>query len=149
MSTAAPPPDHLETLEFTAIGQEAQDQQQQQEAQPAALSNAEIISGAIQVGRDVFCTFTDLSSPKDTLNDSRAASLGEAWGKVCDKRGYNLQGYLGDYMLEIAAAMATFAIAREVRAGVMAELKAREPVEAETQEVEATEPEPFSHEAEQ
>ena len=125
--------DNLETLEFTAIGT-AENSAEPEQTKPPPLTNPEIIAGAITIGRDVFCTFTDLSSPRNTLNDKRAEDLGEAWGKVCDKRQINLQGYLGDYMVEIAAAMATFAIAREVRAGVLAELKDREPLEAQTTE---------------
>lgn len=132
------PTDTLETLEFTAIGQDANAAQGTQEPEAPALTNTQIISGALAMGRDVFCTFTDLQSPQRTLDNAKTDALGEAWGKVCDKRGYDLGGYLGDYVLEIGAIVVTFAIAKDVRAGVLAELAAREPVEAKTTEV--TEP---------
>jgi hypothetical protein len=60
--------------------------------------------------------------------------LGDLWGPVLDKHGINLGDYLGDYALEIAAAIGTFAIAAQLRTAVNAEIKAQtvdaEPAEA-------------------
>lgn len=144
MTEAQNPPDDLEGKIFTSIsapgGAGSQDEPEQK---PPELTNAQILAGALGAGRDVFCLVTDLKTPKATLSDDQCGSLGEAWGKVCDKRGWNLQGYLGDYALEIAAALATVAIAKAVSDGVKAELAARQPVDVKATETEAgTEPVP-------
>lgn len=94
-----------------------------------AITNAQAIQGALVAARDVFCLFTKLESPRQTLTDAAVQQLSELWGAVCDKRQINLAGYLGDYAAEIAAGIATLSIAMSVRAGVVAELAARKPAE--------------------
>lgn len=90
-----------------------------------AISNAEMIKGALVAGRDMFCLFTKLDSPRATMDEASLQGVADLWGKVCDKRQINLAGYLGDYAAEIAAAIATISLAASVRAGVMAELAER------------------------
>lgn len=100
------------------------------QAEPPKLTTAEMIAGALTVGRDLFCAFTDLHTPKVTLGDQAVAGLATAWGKVIDKYQIDLSKIVGDYMLEIAAVMATLPIAVAVRAGVRAEIAAKPPKES-------------------
>jgi hypothetical protein len=134
------PQDDLEARIFTSITGPAagpsgsQDEPGQENPK---LTNAQILAGALGAGRDVFCLVTDFKTPKATLSDENCTTLGDAWGKVCDKRGWNLNGYLGDYALEIAAALATVAIAKAVADGVKAEIAQREPVDVSSSEPDA------------
>jgi hypothetical protein len=134
--------DDLETRQFTPLAgpgspaePDGSENAQSGSEKPPELSNAQLIAGALGAGRDVFCMVTAYQTPKVTLSDDNCGTLGDAWGKVCDKRGWRLGGYLGDYMAEISAVMATVVIAKAVADGVKAEQAAREPVE-----VKATEP---------
>lgn len=105
------------------------------EGQAQPLTNAAAIGAALQAGREAFCLFTKLQSPKATLTDADCSQLGDLWGKVLDKRGIQLSRYMGDHAAEIAAAMGTFSIALAVRAGVVAELAQRakdKPAEGDT-----------------
>lgn len=102
------------------------------EAAPAAgPTNAQIIAVAIGMGRDVFCAASTLQSPKHALHDEEVKSLGEVWGAVCDKHGWQLGVVMGDYGAEIAALVVTVPIVMTVRMAVMEEIRARKakPVE--------------------
>lgn len=88
------------------------------------LTNAQAIAGAVIMGREVFCGYTKLKSPRAVLPNEVAGQLGEMWGPVCDKHGINLHEWLGDYALEFAAIMGTMAILGQVRAAVQAEIAA-------------------------
>lgn len=89
-----------------------------------AISNAQILAGAIAAGRDAFCAFTKLQSPRTILTDDRVQTVGDLWGPVCDKHGWNLGKYLGDYAVEFTAIVGTIGIVAEIRAAVRAELAA-------------------------
>lgn len=107
-----------------------------QEAQPEAAappSNAQVIAGALALGREVFCAVSKLQSPKVHLNDEAVQQLGAVWGPVCEKHGWNLHEAMGDWGLEIAALVVTAQIGLALRAAVVEELAARnaKPVEAE------------------
>lgn len=103
-----------------------QDQPQGQgQDQPQALTNAQILGGAIAAARSVFCAVTKLESPARIIDDSAAQRLGAAWGPVLDKHGINLGDTMGAYALEFAAIVVTLEIGMQVRAAVAAELAAR------------------------
>lgn len=94
------------------------------------LTNAQAITGALKVLRDVFCAFTGFNSPKENLPDEHAAGLGEAWGAVADKHGFDLVALAGDYAAEIAAVVATAPIALAIHTGMKAEMQARDQARA-------------------
>lgn len=89
------------------------------------VTNAQAVAGAIIVSRVLFCKMTQLESPAKTLSNDVAMELGNLWGPVCDKYGFNLAEIFGDYTLEFTAVMATIAIVTQVRAAAKAEIDAR------------------------
>lgn len=123
-----PAADPLEALAAQAAGLEAsQDAQAAPDDAQAipSLSNAQAIAGAIGAGREAFCFFTKLTSPRRVLDDATVSGLGELWAPVLDKHGIRLGEYLGDYALEIAAVLGTVAIAAQLRTAAAAEIKAQ------------------------
>jgi hypothetical protein len=137
-------PDDLGALamQAQALESEAQAQAQAQdaqgaEAQPPEQTNAAIIAGTLQLCRDTACVIFELRSPAMVLTDEKCQRLGDLWGKVADKRGWNLAGALGDYVEEITALMGTIGIARELVQTVMLELAHKERQDA-ARTVEAT-----------
>lgn len=95
------------------------------------VSNAQALSAALAAGREAFCLFTQLESPRQTLSDDTVQQLAGLWAPVLEKHNINVGRYLGDYAAEIAAVMGTLTIALTVRAGVKAEIAARAPEQAE------------------
>lgn len=93
---------------------------------PDHPTNAQVIAGAIAAGRDAFCMFTKLESPKRQLTEPRILDLAAAWAKVADKYNVDLYKLMGDYGPEFAALFVTWQIAQDLRAGVRAEIAARE-----------------------
>lgn len=94
--------------------------------EPEKTTNAQIIGAAIAAARTVFCAVSKLDSPKVHLNDEQAQRLGAVWGPVLDKHGYNLNKAMGDYALEIGAAVVTFEIVMNLRAAVREEIAAKD-----------------------
>lgn len=127
--TPTPAADPLEALAAQAASlEQTQDTQGQPEGEAQAipsLSNAQAIAGAIGAGREAFCFFTKLNSPRRVLDDATVSGLGELWAPVLDKHGISLGDYLGDYALEIAAVIGTVAIAAQLRTACAAEIKAQ------------------------
>ena len=95
-------------------------------------TNADIIAGAFSLARDTAGIVLGLKSIA-LLTDDKCRQLGELWGRVADKRGWNLAGYMGAYVEELTAVLATVGIVREVAVAVLEELRARQakPIEAE------------------
>lgn len=120
--------DDLAERQFTPLGADADapGDHPGAVAEPAPLTSAQIVAGAIATGREVFCIVTKLQSPKTHLNDNTVKQLGDWWGPVLDKHGIDLSKYMGDYALEIAAVVGTVTIGAQVRAAVIAEIAARE-----------------------
>jgi hypothetical protein len=122
--------DDLATRQFTPIGGDAAAPgapQPEQAQEPQRLTNAQIVAGALAAGRDVFCIVTKLESPRQHLDAAAVQQLGQLWGPVLDKHGIDLAAYLGDYALEIAAALGTVTIAAKLRAAVIDEMIAKRP----------------------
>lgn len=119
-----------------APGSAPQKGEQGEEDAPAGQTNAQIISMAIGLGRDVFCTASTLQSPRQHLTPEAVENLGNVWGAVCDKHGWDLGAAIGDWGTELAALAVTAQIGFALRASVVAEIRARnaKPVEAETVE---------------
>ncbi|CAN7410625.1 hypothetical protein [Acidovorax sp. LjRoot194] len=92
---------------------------------PPQQTNGAIIAGTLQLCRDTACVLFDLRSPAAVLTDAKIEQLGELWGRVADKRGWNLASALGDYVEEITALMGTIGIARELVQAVVMELDAK------------------------
>jgi hypothetical protein len=92
------------------------------EAEALGLSNEQTIAGAIGAAREAFCFFTRLESPRRVLDDPTVSQLAALWAPVCEKHGINLGQYLGDYALELAAAIGTFTVVASLRTAVVAEL---------------------------
>lgn len=88
-------------------------------------SNAELISGVLQMVRDAGCQLSGLQTPARVATDQRLENIGMLWGRVADKRGWNIAGMLGGYAEEIAATIATVALGRELAHVITAELAAR------------------------
>jgi hypothetical protein len=147
MNTATTtPPTGLESLAAEAqasmneppLGQGTTDLDAAYAGEAPPISNQQAIAGALAAGREAFCLFTKLQSPKQTLDDATCDQLSAVWAKVLDKRGIQLSKYMGDYAAEIAAAMATFAVAKAVHGGVQAELAARRSETAEPPAADST-----------
>lgn len=92
---------------------------------PPALTNEQALGGALAAGREAFCAFTRLQSPRTTLDDKAVQTLAELWGPVLTKYGINVGALVEDYALELAAVIGSFGIAAAVRSGVMAEIADR------------------------
>ena len=88
-------------------------------------TNGSIIAGTLMLARDTACVLFELRTPAMVLTDAKIEQLGELWGRVADKRGWNLASALGDYVEEITALMGTIGIARELVQAVMMELDAK------------------------
>jgi hypothetical protein len=117
------PADDLADRAFTAIGGSTGPESTDAAGDaPAPLTNAQILAGAIAAGREVFCAVTKLKSPKTHLDDDTAKRLGELWGPVLEKHGWNLGEVMGNYALEVAAIIGTLTIGASVRAAVIAEI---------------------------
>lgn len=127
--------DELGALAAQAAGLEAaQDAQQQQPGQGGAveaadgheITNAEIIAGAMEMARDVGSELTGLQSIRIAAADEDLQKVSVLVGRVCDKRGWNLNRFLGQYAEEVAAAVAVVALGRKVMRAVSSELAWRE-----------------------
>lgn len=121
-------PDDLENRQFTPVGDQAAPAEDTTIAEPAespAMTNAEIIMVIVSMARDLVCSALDLESPKTTLAQDKAQKLGELWGPVADKRGWNFNSAMGNYALEITALIGTVAIVQEVRKAYLVEVAAR------------------------
>lgn len=126
-------PDDLGALALQAaqLESEAQAQQtagpggEQQQEPPPLQTNAQMIAGTLMLARDTACVIFELRSPAAVLTDQKIEQLGELWGRVADKRGWNLASALGDYTEEIVALMGTIGIARELAQAVVMELDAK------------------------
>lgn len=115
-----------EGMEAADAAEAAAAQGEAPEAGAQPMTNAQMIAGALELARETACALFDLRSPAAVLTDARIEKLGELWGRVADKRGWNLAGALGNYAEEIAALMGTIGIARELAHAVVAELDAKQ-----------------------
>lgn len=149
MTTKNEKPDDLGALAMQAQQLE-QDTQQQADAASGAppegaqpvQTNGSIIAGTLMLARDTACVLFELRTPAMVLTDAKIEQLGGLWGKVADKRGWNLASALGDYVEEITALMGTIGIARELVQAVMMELDAKAKRDAARTVEEATAPAP-------
>jgi hypothetical protein len=89
------------------------------------VTNATFIAATLEGARDVFCMVSKLESPKRVFTANEATALGEAWGRVCDKRRLDLQALMGDWGLEVVAAMLTFQVLSIVREAVRVEIASK------------------------
>ncbi len=93
---------------------------------PPPQTNAQILAGAVHLAREASCIVLDVQSPRAVLDEATMQQLGEVWGAVADKRGWNLNQLMGDWGVEIAAVMTTVTIGMRLSKAVGAELEARE-----------------------
>lgn len=100
--------------------------QPDQQAAPAAISNSQAVAGALAAGREAFCFFTKLQSPRRVLNDDRVQQLAALAAPVLEKHGIDLGQYIGDMGAELALAAGVFAVAIELRQACSAELASKE-----------------------
>ncbi len=126
MTTTTDPTNPLDALAAQADTLHAEPLPGQLGDEPEALglSNEQTIAGAIGAAREAFCFFTRLESPRRVLDDPTVSQLATLWAPVCEKHGINLGQYLGDYALELAAAIGTFTVVASLRTAVVAELAA-------------------------
>lgn len=132
------PPNELETLALQAEGLTdtagpTTGPDAEPEA-PAGQTNAQIIAMGIALCRDVFCTATTLNSPRQHLDEQAVTTLGDTWGAVCDKHGWNLNDSIAGWGVEIAAIAVTAQIGFALHRAVTDEIASRnaKPVQAET-----------------
>lgn len=123
------PNDDLSRLQLLAEGIEAEgeqgDQAGPQSGQPGqapGTSNSELLAGTFQLARDTASIITGLKCLRVELPDPTLEQLGQAWGAVADKRGWNLSAVMGDYGAEVAAVMMTLTIGMRLSKAVQAEL---------------------------
>jgi len=95
--------------------------------EPPGQSNAELLAGTFHMLREAGCVLGGVESPRRVLDDAMLGALGNAWGAVCDKRGWDLKSIMGNYGPEVAAVMLSITVAQRLNAAVSAELAAREP----------------------
>lgn len=93
-------------------------------------TNAQLIASALGAGRDGFCAFTELQSPRATMSDAKCREVGELWGAWCDRRGIDLAAKMGEHGDTLAASLATFMLGAAVVQAVRMELATRKPVDA-------------------
>lgn len=98
---------------------------------PPPITNAQALAGALGAGREAFCFFTKLQSPRVVLTDARIGELAALAEPVLTKHGIDLGQYLGDYGPELALAVATFGLVMELRAAVVAEVASKPKPETE------------------
>lgn len=89
-------------------------------------TNAQLLAGVFQLGRDVGCIVAGVQSPRVVLDDGTLQQLGDAWGAVADKRGWDLQRLMGDYAAEVSAVMVTITVGVKVNKALQTELAMRE-----------------------
>lgn len=121
-----------EGMEAAEAAEAAAAQGEAPEAAPS-VSNAQLLDGAFQLARDTGCIVFDLQSPKAVLTDETCGQLGAAWGAVCDKKGWNLAGVMGDYAAEVTAFVMTATLIMKLRRVVGDELAVKAEREAEKQ----------------
>lgn len=92
-------------------------------------TNAQLLAGVFELGRETFCVVSGLQSPRHVLDGPTVQQLGEVWGAVADKRGWDLSRLMGDYAAEFAAVACTITIGMKLNKAVAAELATREPKE--------------------
>ncbi|GKS96767.1 hypothetical protein [Acidovorax sp. SUPP2825] len=122
--------DELSALAGQAAGLETAQEQaaEGQGGAPAApvQTNAKILAGAFHLGREVSCAVLGLQSPRMVLDDPTLQQLGDVWGAVADKRGWDISAILGDYAAEVAAVMLSITVGVKLMKAAGAELDARE-----------------------
>lgn len=106
---------------------------------PQVITNAQAIAGAIGAGREAFCFFTKLQSPRKVLDDGRVQQLAGLADPVLTKYGINVGAMIGDFGPELALAAGLFAVVLELRQAVTLELAAKKP-KGEAQAVQTVEP---------
>lgn len=136
MTTTTPKNDDLAALASQAQGLEAADSGAAPEGDAGGApeapgqSNAALLAGTFHLMREVGCALGSVQSPRIVLNDQTLDQLGDAWGRVADKRGWNLQQIMGDYAAEVAAFMLTITIVSRLNKAVRDELATKKPAEA-------------------
>lgn len=108
-------------------GADAQGEGGAQAAEPARQTNGQLLAGTFHLAREVGCALGGVQSPRMVLDDPTLQQLGDAWGAVADKRGWDLQKIMGDYAAEVAAVMLTITIGTRLNRAIQAELAARDP----------------------
>lgn len=99
------------------------ERQAQQEA--PEQTNAELLTGAIQLVRDTVTQLAGVQSIQQTMANPVTEQLGGMWGRVLDRYGIRLHAYMGRHGELIMATIATLAIGRGVLAGYRAERAAQ------------------------
>jgi hypothetical protein len=131
MADRVNPPDPLDLLAAQAEQDEATSSSSEPGAapgaEPQAVTNAQAVAGALAAGREAFCFFTKLESPRRVLTDDRVGQLAALAAPVLAKHGIELGQYLGDYAAELALAVAAFSVVVELRAAVNAEIASKAP----------------------
>lgn len=111
------------------------------EQQPEGITNAQAFAGALAAGREAFCFFTKLDSPRRVMTDDRVGQLAALADPVLKKHNIELGKYLGDFGPEIALAVGVFSLVTELRGAVAAEIAERKAAEKKTDQV-AQDPQP-------
>ena len=106
------------------------------QAEPQGMTNAQAVAGALAAGREAFCFFTKLQSPRVVLNDGRIGELANLAEPVLAKHGIDLGKYLGDYAPELALLVAVIAVGSELRTAALNEIAAKEKTQPEAKPAE-------------
>ena len=104
--------------------------------EPQGMTNAQAVAGALAAGREAFCFFTKLQSPRTVLSDERIGNLASLAEPVLAKHGIDLGQYLGDYAPELALIVAVVSVGSELRAAALAEIAAKEKTQPEAKPAE-------------
>lgn len=137
MADRTNPPNPLDALAFQAEQEQVRDAgapgepgtMGEEGTEPIGITNAQAFAGALAAGREAFCFFTKLESPRRVLDDDRVGQLAALADPVLTKHGIQLGRYLGDYGAELALAVALFGVVTELRAAVNAEIASKAPKE--------------------
>lgn len=97
--------------------------------EPEGITNAQAFAGALAAGREAFCFFTKLESPRRVMTDDRVGQLATLADPVLKKHNIELGKYLGDFGPEIALAVGVFSLVTELRAAVASEIAERKAAE--------------------
>ena len=115
-----------ESLEAEAATAMGEGQGSEQQPVVPVQTNAQLLAGVFQLSRDVGCIVAGVQSPRVVLDDATLQQLGDAWGAVADKRGWDLQRLMGDYAAEVSAVMVTITVGVRVNKALQTELAMRE-----------------------
>lgn len=128
--------------EAAAAGQPGAPGEQPADGAPPPLTNAQCIAMGLQVIRETVAGLAKLDTPRQTLSDANCTTVGDAVGPVLDKYGIQLGAAVGDFAIELRAAMVAGPLLWVAYRAAQDELRARRAKPVEPEAAPAADPAP-------